>query len=300
VATGRGGRLDEAAALVYRAGSVLARLAPGPVLEAVGALAGAGFELLGGERRRMVIRHQRRVAGRPLGRAEERRVVRAVVASYARYWVEAFRLPSLSPAEIEAGLVADGLPLVDAALERGHGAVLALPHLGGWEWAGAWMAARGYRLTVVVEALRPEPVFDWFVELREGLGLSVVPLGPLAGPAVLAALGRNEVVCLVCDRDIAGGGVEVELFGERTTLPGGPATLALRTGAVLLPTAIYFTGRAGHLGVVRPPVDLERRGRLRDDVARVTQDLARELEVLIRRAPEQWHLLQPNWPSDRA
>ena len=105
-------------------------------------------------------------------------------------------------------------------------------------------------------------------------------------------------MCLLCDRDIEGDGVEVEFFGERTTLPGGPATLALRTGATLLPVAVYFRPGRDHLGVVRPPVPVEREGRLRDDIARITQVLARELEALIRAAPEQWHLLQPNWPSD--
>ena len=112
------------------------------------------------------------------------------------------------------------------------------------------------------------------------------------------ALKANHVLCLLCDRDLAGGGVEVEFFGERTTLPGGPATLALRTGAPLLPTAVYFEG-AGHLGA-RPPAARRSsaQGKLRDDVARITQDLADELEALIRRAPDQWHLMQPNWPSD--
>jgi lauroyl/myristoyl acyltransferase len=119
-----------------------------------------------------------------------------------------------------------------------------------------------------------------------------------AGTDVVRALRANHVVCLLCDRYIGGdGGVEVEFFGERTFLPGGPATLALRTGAPLLPVAVYFR-RHDHLGVVRPPIPAVREGRLRDDVTRVTQTIARELEALVRAAPEQWHLLQPNWPSD--
>jgi KDO2-lipid IV(A) lauroyltransferase len=299
VASERGGPFDEVTTLAYRTGSILARLLPTFALEGAGLMAAASFDLLGGDRRRMVARHQRRAAGRPLDHVEERRLVQAVVESYARYWAEAFRLPDVTPAELDEEIVAEGLERVDAALETGRGAVLALPHLGGWEWGGAWIASKGYKITVVVEPLRPKAVFDWFVELREGLGMSVVPLGPAAGPAVLAALRRNEIVCLVCDRDIAGGGVDVEFFGERTTLPAGPATLALRARSTLLPVAIYFTGRKGHHGLVRPPLELERRGSLRQDVARVTQDLAGELELLVRRAPEQWHLLQPNWPSDR-
>ena len=116
---------------------------------------------------------------------------------------------------------------------------------------------------------------------------------------MVRALRANHAVCLLCDRDLDGGGVEVEFFGERTTLPAGPATLALRTGAPLLPAACYYDGRY-HRCEVLPAVPVERRGRLQDDVTRVTQDLAGRLEDLIRAAPQQWHLLQPNWPSDRA
>jgi KDO2-lipid IV(A) lauroyltransferase len=108
-------------------------------------------------------------------------------------------------------------------------------------------------------------------------------------------------VCLLCDRDLGGGGIEVDFFGERTTLPAGPVTLGLRTGAPVFPTAVYYDmGPRERLGVVRPALDATRTGRLRDDVSRLTQALAHELEELIRRAPEQWHLLQPNWPSDRS
>ncbi len=116
---------------------------------------------------------------------------------------------------------------------------------------------------------------------------------------MLRALRDNRIVCLLSDRDLTGDGVDVEFFGERTTLPAGPATLALRTGAALLPVAVYFDPGRGHHGVVHPPLDTSRAGNLRDDIARITQCLAYEFEGLIRAAPEQWHLLQANWPSDR-
>jgi KDO2-lipid IV(A) lauroyltransferase len=96
-----------------------------------------------------------------------------------------------------------------------------------------------------------------------------------------------------------GNGVDVEFFGEKTTLPGGPATLALRTGAALLPTAVYSGPGRGHTAVIMRPLATERVGKLREDVTRVTQALALDLETLIRRAPEQWYLFQPNWPSDQ-
>ena len=129
--------------------------------------------------------------------------------------------------------------------------------------------------------------------------MRVVPLGPGASGEVLRALRANHIVCLLCDRDLGGDGPEVTFFGERTTLPGGPVTLALRSGAPVLPTAVYFDGSVAHRGRVEPPLDLTRHGRLREDVAAGTQALAVALEDLIRSAPDQWHLFQPNWPSDR-
>ena len=124
--------------------------------------------------------------------------------------------------------------------------------------------------------------------------MHVVPLGPKAGAEVVRGVRARHVVCLLSDRDIQGGGIEVEFFGERTTLPGDPRR---RTGAPILPCAVYNRQR-GHHCVIRPPIPVERRGSLREDVTRITQYVATELEALIRAAPEQWHLMAPNWPSD--
>ena len=283
--------------LGYRAGSVVANVLPGPVAGGLAHVLSVPFALGMRGRRRMVARHLQRVYGGRLSRVALDRKVQQVFDSYARYWMESFRLSSTDPEALEAGMSWEGVGRVEDALAEGKGVIMALPHLGGWDFGGAWFASTGYPATVVVEALEPPELFAWFTRLRQASGLTVVSQGPEAGGAVLRALRRNELVGLLCDRDITGGGVEVEFFGERTTLPAGPATLALRTGARLLPTAVYFRG-SGHHGVVRPPVPVAREGNLRGDVARITQRLASELEALIRRSPEQWHLLQPNWPSD--
>lgn len=250
------------------------------------------------ERRFLVERNLQRVAG-PMAPAELARRTQAAFAHYARYWAESARLPRLSDAEVDEGHDVTGYEHVQAALDAGTGIILVLPHLGGWEWSAFWLARiNGVRVTAVVEPLQPPELMAWFTEFRRALGMTIVPLGPSAGQEVLAALRRNDVVCLLADRDVNGGGIDVEFFGEKTTMPAGPATLALRAGVPLCPTAVYFDGAHGHRGVVRPPIDLTRSGRLRADVARVTQDVADELEELIRAAPEQWHLMQPNWPSD--
>jgi KDO2-lipid IV(A) lauroyltransferase len=271
---------------------------PTPVADGLARVAGYASAHTSPARRAQVERNLRRVYGPDFGGRELQRSVDKTFESYARYWAESFRLPGTSLAALDAGMEHEGIEHLDAALAEGRGAVLAIPHLGGWEWAGFWEAAvRKHPLTVVVEILNPPELFEWFAELRRSFGMNVVALGPEAAGAVARALKANHVVCLLCDRDIAGGGIEVDFFGERTRLPAGPATLALRMKAPLIPTAAYFRGR-GHLGVCRPPIPAERQGSLREDVTRVTQLVANELESLIRAEPEQWHLMQPNWPSD--
>jgi KDO2-lipid IV(A) lauroyltransferase len=236
--------------------------------------------------------HQARARGVVLEGKARDAAVRAAFASYARYWMESLRLLEMDPADVDAGFSIEGLDHIRAALDAGTGAILALPHVGGWEVGGSWFVRQGFPLTVVVEALKPPELFAWFADLRRSQGFTVIPLNRSAGMSVVRALRANQIVALVSDRDIAGGGVEVEFFGERTTLPAGPATLASRLQVPLLPTAVYFDG-PGHHAVVRPPLPMD------GDVTTITQALAHELEDLIRAAPEQWHLFQPNWPSDR-
>ncbi|MBA3956294.1 MAG: phosphatidylinositol mannoside acyltransferase [Acidimicrobiia bacterium] len=284
---------------LYRSGSRIACALPDGAAAALERPLGAALALAMAGRRQMVERHLQRVHAATLSAAALRVAGRHSFESYVRYWIESFRLPALSGTDIDAGMWAEGLPHLDAALAAGNGAILALPHLGGWDFGGAWLVRRGYPLAVVVEPVEPPGLLAWFSALRATIGLTVIPLGPRAGAAVLRELRANRVVALLCDRDIGGGGVEVEFFGERTTLPAGPITLALRAGAAVLPTAVYFEGRQGHRGEIRPSLAIERRASRRADVARLTQDLAVGLESLVRAAPEQWHLFQPNWPSDR-
>jgi phosphatidylinositol dimannoside acyltransferase len=285
----------------YQGGSELARRIPGSVAADLATVIGTAVGRMPSAQRSMVARHQLRAQPGLTPRQLQHRIDRAY-ASYLRYWLESFALPHLDPITLTRGLTTEGYErYVLPALEGGSGVILALPHLGGWEWAGRWLADRGHRVTAVVERVEPPELFDWFVNLRTDLGMNIVPLDTGAGKEVLSALKNNEVVCLLSDRDLHRNGVEVDFFGERTTLPAGPATLGIRTGAPILPTAVYFSGSRGshHLGVVRPPLDTQRSGvSLRSDVARVTQALADELSGLIRRDPSQWHLFQPNWPSD--
>jgi len=296
---------------MLRAGSSVAGVAPMPLAQRV---AGAGAVLAGrvppslrplaalSSRRALVERNLRRVVGPGPGPREMARMVDAMFASYARYWAESLALPHLSRDEIVRAIRYEGFGHIDDALAAGTGVILALPHLGGWEWAGADLGARGYPISVVVERLQPPDVFEWFVDYREDLGMRVIPMGPEAAARCSRALADNRVLCLLSDRVVGdSSSVGVQFFGEATSLPVGPAMLALRSGAPLLPVGVYFGRRApDHLALVLPPLARPGKGRLRDDVAAMTQSLAGAFEGLIRRDPTQWHLLQPNWPGDES
>ena len=268
----------------------------GPAATLVGSALTAGRR----QSRASYARHIRRVLGTRLSDAEVRTWTRRAFLNYARYWLEGARLPGIDSSVIASRMsIESGYEHLTAGMAAGKGVILALPHLGRWEWGGAWLALQGFPMTAVAEPVEPPQLYDWFVDQRQALGLTIVQLGPEASGVLLRTLRGGGLVGLLCDRDIVGNGVEVEFFGERTTLPAGPATLALRTGAVLLPTAVYGGPGRHHTAVILPPVPTVRTGRLRADVTRITQQVAHDLETLIRRAPDQWYLFQPNWPSDR-
>lgn len=281
-----------------RAAQRLAGLIPLRLSSAVVGGASRAFAWANPAARVIARRNLERAWDGPLDDAELAAAEREVFRSYGRYWLDSVRLTSLDADAIDRGFAYTDLHHVTDALETGLPPILALPHVGGWEWAGSWLSkVQGWKVAAVAERLEPPELNDWFVEFRAELGMDIVTLGPDAVTEIAAKVASGYIVCLLCDRDLSGDGIEVEFFGERTRLPGGPALLALRTGAPLVPCAVYFEGDHCH-AIVLPPLDTERRGRLRADVQRVTQDLADALESLIRRAPQQWHLLQPNWPSD--
>lgn len=236
--------------------------------------------------------------GAPAHAALVERFVDRGFEGYGQYWAESAKLAALSEETITSRfIIGEGVEHLEEARDRGRGVVIALPHVGSWEWGGAFLARFGMPMTAVAEELDPPELFAWFSAKREAVGISVVPLNEHAGTVLLSTLRAGGVVGLLCDRDLQGNGVEVEFFSERVTMPAGPATLALRTGATLVAAACYAGPGRDHFAVISAPIPAARTARLREDVTRVTQLVARELEDLIRRAPEQWHVLQARFES---
>jgi KDO2-lipid IV(A) lauroyltransferase len=224
-------------------------------------------------------------------------LIRASLASYARYWREAFRLPSMNHQVLARRLneSVQGSENVAAALEGGRGAVLALPHSGNWDMAGVWLTNTYGAFATVAERLKPESLYTRFIDYRESLGFEVLPLTGGARPPfeILAErLRGNGLVCLMSDRDLTRSGVQVDFFGELTRLPAGPAKLALATGAELLPAHSFFEPDVS-VTAIHPPLDTSS-----GDIDAITQALADQFAINIAAHPADWHMLQPQWIAD--
>ncbi len=245
--------------------------------------------------RATVSANQAQVVGRRVDDPLVQAATREAFASYGRFWFDAFHVLRWPDEEIFRRFRADGGDEIDRALEAGTGAIIALPHMGNWDVAGRWLGARNQGAVVVAERLKPERLFQLFVEHRERLGMDVVGLDDGGvGQQLSAALKKNRVVCLVADRDLGGGGVPVEMFGRTRRLPAGPALLSITTGAPLL-TASIREEPGGFRCVILPPPDAPRSGDRRTDVVALTRALAAVFERAIAASPPDWHMFQPGW-----
>ncbi|GGC59593.1 phosphatidylinositol mannoside acyltransferase [Hoyosella rhizosphaerae] len=277
----------------YAAGWRMVRSMPGPVASGLFNV-GADFAARDGGPAQL-----RRNLARVLGVRDSEVpdvLMRASMRSYARYWREAFRLPSMNLAATAQSIdnCVEGREHLDAALARGRGVVAALPHSGNWDLAGVWLVNYNGTFTTVAERLKPESLFERFVSYRESLGFEIIPAtGGDQPPSVILKdrLRAGGVVCLVADRDLTASGIPVDFFGETTSFPAGPAKLAAETGAALLPAHCWFT-KTGWGFRVGEEIDVSA------GVEAATQSLADAFSLNIVRYPADWHMLQPLWWSD--
>lgn len=239
-----------------------------------------------------------RVVGPDVASAELHELSREAMRSYFRYWVEAFRLPSLGRAGVlRLADVECWQRMRDAVVARG--AVAALPHMGNWDLAGAWAALHQMPVTTVAERLKPEPLFERFVAYRASIGIEVRATGEADLLGTLEGRARaHRLVALVADRDLTGSGVDVEFFGALARMPTGPAIVALRAGVPLFPVSLWYDGVARMR--VHEPVPVPERGGERARAEAMTAAVAACFEEAIGRHPRDWHMLQRLWLEDLA
>jgi lauroyl/myristoyl acyltransferase len=269
---------------------------PAPVARRLPARIGPVWYRAASERQRDQVRRNLARVVPDASPSELDQLVRDAYVSYARYWLDSFRLHRMSAEEVLAASTDEGLAHVDAFRDSGRGGIFATGHLGSWDVGAFFTSQRSWGMVVVAELVEPRRLFERFVWLRREAGIDVIPL--VRGGDMLDQLERRvreegALATLLADRDLTRKGPIVEFFGEPCRLPPGTAALARRTGRPVAAGAFLTRGEGFH-GVVLPAVELHHL-----DVYDGTQQVARQLETLIRRAPEQWHVFVPNWLADR-
>ncbi|MBP2211449.1 phosphatidylinositol mannoside acyltransferase [Rhodococcus ruber] len=285
---------ERASDLGYAAGWRLVRALPESTARRLFDV-GAEYAARRGAGPQQLRRNLARVLGVPAAQVPDE-LIRQSLRSYARYWREAFRLPSMDLAATAAALddAVEGREHIEQALAAGRGAILALPHSGNWDMAGVWCTQTYGGLSTVAERLRPESLYQRFVAYRESLGFEIFPLSGGETPPfdrLETRLRENRIVCLLGERDLARRGVPVTFFGEPTRMPAGPAKLAVETGAPLLPVHCWFTDDGWGFRV-HPEIDVT------GGIGPATQALADCFAADIAEHPADWHMLQPLWLDD--
>ena len=252
------------------------------------------------KKRRLIQRNMRRALGSEASEAEVRRTARRACRYYADYWVDIFWLPTMTREYVLERFAKNGAPPLEAAAAAGKGVIIVLPHYGSWEAGAVYLSSLG-PFAAVAEVLKPPELFDMFCRLRAGVGIDIFPYNhkPETRDKMVESLKQGTILALLCDRDLKGTGIPVEFFGEPTTLPPGPAALAMRSGSPIICVTVRNLDDGGWMGHAFEPIYVPDSEDKEAVVQETMQQVARNLEVLIREDPSQWHMFMPAWPSDR-
>jgi phosphatidylinositol dimannoside acyltransferase len=295
------GRLIQLVYYGYVAGSAVARAIPERAAYGFARLLGS-YAARRSKKRPFVERNLARITGLRANSSEMNELVVEAYRSYARYWLETFRLVREGPEFFLERFVCKHNDRIEEVRSRGRGAIVVVGHLGNWDAAGAWVGATGRKLVTVAEVLKPRRMFDFFADHRAKLGMTIYPAQAGATGDLARAVDEGAVVAILGDRDLRGRGPKVEFFGETTTFPAGPAVVALKTGVPLLVAGVYGVERAdgkrGWEAEISEPIELpDETGK--DAIASLTQGVAHVMEAFVAKHPEEWHVFNPFWLADR-
>ena len=225
---------------------------------------------------------------------ELERIVVNGISSYFRYWCDTFRFPGWSNQKILDSVTATNENLLKDPVAAGTGVIVALPHSGNWDHAGAYFCAQGIPLVSVAERVKPEKLFQKFLTYRQAMGMEILALDSNTLPTLSNRLGEGKLIALVADRDFSKSGVEVDFFSKKAKMPIGPAVLSLRTGAPLITAQVSYNPNGiqiDFLGPLTPRIE----GSLEERAKDLVQQCADNFEMGITKHPEDWHMLQRIW-----
>jgi lauroyl/myristoyl acyltransferase len=239
----------------------------------------------------------RHVLGSSASREEIDTLAKTALRNYLKYLLDYVCQPRVTPEEVMRRVSFEGWENLGKSLEGGKGAILVGLHQGYWEITGGAVVLGGHRLNVVVESM-PSPRLDRFMqERRRGMWMNVIPMEK-GVKEMLRALRRNEHLVLLIDIPNSDGGVEVRFGDALTTMPRGAATLALKTGASVVPIACVRRPDNTLLTFFGECIHFQPSGSLTTDVQALTQAIMNALEPYIMRYPEQYYMFRRMWPGE--
>lgn len=215
------------------------------------------------------------------------------MASYMRYWCDTFRFPNWDKERINSTVTVTREELLVDGIKSGRGVIVALPHAGNWDHAGAYFCLKGIHLVTVAERLKPERLFNEFLRYRQAMGMEVLALDSRSIATLAQRLREGHLIALVADRDLSKSGIDVDFFGKPARMPAGPAVLALKTGAIFLTAFVNYTKNGIH--ITFDEISIPESGSQEEKVSVLVQKSADNFEQGIRRHPQDWHMLQRIW-----
>ncbi|MHB8393162.1 MAG: lysophospholipid acyltransferase family protein [Candidatus Dormibacteria bacterium] len=254
------------------------------------------------------------IAIRPdLNRREMRRLLRRNVRNFLKAWIDVLQMAHRPQEAWTPWLRMRDVQYLDSASELGRGVIIVSLHLGSWEAAIAALQgrfeAKGSKLALLAEQVRPIRCFNWLVAARSRVGCQVIPLnvdaarrgdqiavhrsGAAAVRQIYRMLSHNGVVVMAIDRDLLGTGVPVPFCGRRASIPLGAVEIAARTGAAILPVAVVRDDHDNYLCRAYPPIQVKLGPDPEQSLRIAAHDLLQMLEPELRAHPDQWHVMHP-------
>ena len=215
------------------------------------------------------------------------------VSSYMRYWCDTFRSPDWSKERIFSSVTVTREELLTGPMRDGRGVVVTLPHSGNWDHAGSYFCAMGFPLVTVAEKLKPEALFNKFLEYRQNMGMEVLSTDSKSMGTLMQRAREGALIALVADRDLSRSGVDVNFFGYPARMPAGGALLAIRTAIPLVTAHVSYT-KSG-IDIEFNSVAIPSDGTESERVSVVVQRCADQFATGIAKKPADWHMLQRIW-----
>jgi len=280
---------------VLRLAAKIVRFIPMRLGYYLAVLYGDVYFLLSVKSRKFVSDNIQHIPGLELDKRRQRGTIRSVFRHMAKNYFDLTKLSQLRLDKLEENVTIEGWHHLTEAVNNARGTIIASAHLGNFDFAAQVLILRGINMTIFVEDFNSTPFLRNVAKLRQRNGARTIPVSTGTLREALQILRHGGTICIICDRDIQGNGLKVNFFGEATSLPVGAVSLALRTGAAIVPIFGVRQANNSHSIYIEPPLRLFGNGKRSHSIRAGLEELTAIMEMYIRQYPEQWVVLEPIW-----